>query len=80
MENAIKHNEITKNKPLDIEVEIHATHVIVANSYAPKKKKNIEGHKIGLTYLKNIYNYYEVDSFKTKILEDKFICILPLLS
>ncbi|WBL25735.1 sensor histidine kinase [Zunongwangia sp. HGR-M22] len=80
VENAIKHNEITKNKPLDIEVEIHATHVIVANSYTPKKKKNIEGHKIGLTYLKNIYNYYEVDSFKTKIVEDKFICILPLLS
>ncbi|HCV82121.1 MAG TPA: histidine kinase, partial [Zunongwangia profunda] len=63
-----------------IEVEINNTHVTVTNNYSPKKKEHIEGHKIGLTYLKNIYNYYEVDSFKTKIVEDKFICILPLLS
>ncbi|MAG88833.1 MAG: hypothetical protein CMB97_15995 [Flavobacteriaceae bacterium] len=80
VENAIKHNEITKSNPLNIEVEINNTHVTVTNNYSPKKKEHIEGHKIGLTYLKNIYNYYEVDSFKTKIVEDKFICILPLLS
>ncbi|WBL22728.1 histidine kinase [Zunongwangia sp. HRR-M8] len=79
VENAIKHNEITKNNPLHIELKIKNTHVIVSNNYSPKKKNNTEGHKIGLTYLKNIYNYYEVDSFKTKVLEDKFICILPLL-
>ena len=47
VENAIKHNEITKSNPLNIEVEINNTHVTVTNNYSPKKKEHIEGHKIG---------------------------------
>lgn len=80
VENAIKHNKITKNNPLNIEIEIKNTKIIVSNNYSPKNKKTTKSHKIGLTYLKNIYDYYEVDSFKTKIIAEKFICVLPLLS
>ncbi|REH01755.1 sensor histidine kinase [Flavobacterium aquicola] len=80
VENAIKHNEITKQKPLYISIVIHETEIIVSNNYAPRKNKDQSSHHIGLDYLRNNYEYYQVDTFRTVIDDGAFKCYLPLLS
>ncbi|WP_109830979.1 sensor histidine kinase [Reichenbachiella versicolor] len=78
VENAIKHNQITKKSPLYIDVTVEAEQIVVSNNYNPRIEKETESHQIGLDYLKNVYNYYG-DSFRTEIADSKFICYLPLL-
>ena len=80
VENAIKHNEITKLNPLFIEVIIKDEEINVINNYNPRKYKDTNSHHIGLNYLKNSYEYYKINSFKTEIIDGKFKCFLPLLS
>ena len=80
VENAIKHNEITKQKPLFIVVEIKNDCIIVSNNYNPRKNIEQNSHYIGLNYLKNSYEFHQVNSFKTEISDEKFKCYLPLLS
>ena len=80
VENAIKHNEITKQNPLSIEVIINNEEIIVLNNYNPRKINEQNSHHIGLNYLKNSYEYYQINSFKTEIIDGKFKCFLPLLS
>lgn len=79
VENAIKHNEITKQKPLFIEILVKDEEIIVTNNYNPRKTKKQNSHHIGLNYLKNSYEFYKTDTFKTEISDNKFICYLPLL-
>ena len=79
VENAIKHNEFTKKNPLQIEVVIYENHIEVINNYKPRKTKKTESHKLGLVYLKNTYDFYNVAGFKSEISETEFKCYLPLL-
>ncbi|WZL89376.1 histidine kinase [Salinimicrobium sp. 3283s] len=80
VENAIKHNEFTKSNPLIIEIIIHQEVIEVLNNYTPRKFNDKDSHKLGLTYLKNIYLHHQESRFKTEIIDGKFKCILPLLS
>ena len=80
VENAIKHNEITKQKPLYISIVIQESEIVVSNNYAPRKKKDQNSHHIGLDYLRNNYEYYHVNTFRTLIVDGTFKCYLPLLS
>lgn len=80
VENAIKHNEITKDNPLSIEITIEEEVLIVANNYTPRKNKNRNSHYLGLTYLENIYKHHQIDSFKVEVIHKQFRCHLPLLS
>lgn len=80
VENAIKHNNITKQNPLFIEVIILNDKIEVVNNYMPRKHKEENSHQIGLTYLENTYQYYQIKNFKTTILDGKFICTLPFIN
>lgn len=80
VENAIKHNVVTKDNPLRIEVVIDEHVILVSNYYTPRKKKEVHSHNLGLEYLKNIYEHHDVYSFEAKLVEGKFCCSLPLLS
>lgn len=80
VENAIKHNQITKIKPLVIEIIIDESFITVKNNYIPRKKKTIESHQIGLNYLRNTYQYYQISTFKTSIIEGEFVCELPYIT
>jgi sensor histidine kinase YesM len=80
VENAIKHNEFTKKAPLCIHININDNTVVVENTYRPRRKETKNSHNIGLDYLNNSYQYYNVHTFKTEIIDQKFICFLPLLS
>jgi len=80
IENAIKHNEITKKTPLFIKVLIEKDIIIVSNNYNPRKNNTETSYGIGLSYLSDFYTFYSVTSFKTVIFEKSFKCYLPLLS
>lgn len=80
VENAIKHNEITKKTPLFIKVLIDEDQIVVSNNYNPRKNKKETGYGIGLSYLKDFYTFYSVTTFKTEVFEESFKCYLPLLS
>lgn len=80
VENAIKHNEFTKQKPLFITIIIREEEIVVSNNYAPRKHKDADSHHIGLDYLRNNYEYYQINSFRTLIVNGEFQCFLPLLS
>ena len=78
VENALKHNIITAENPLLIQVFIEDKYVKVVNTLQPKKEKSIST-EFGLSYLKKIYNYYNNKTFDTYVSQDTFTCILPLL-
>lgn len=80
VENAIKHNEFTKQKPLFITIIIREEEIVVSNNYAPRKHKDANSHHIGLDYLRNNYEYYQINSFRTLIVNGEFQCFLPLLT
>ncbi|TYP99603.1 histidine kinase [Tenacibaculum adriaticum] len=78
VENAIKHNITSKEKPLFIVVLMLDKKVVVKNSYQPKKTIQ-KGNQFGLKYLKDIYNFYKTPNFKFYIKDDFFCCELPYL-
>ncbi|GFE00678.1 hypothetical protein KUL156_32700 [Alteromonas sp. KUL156] len=80
VENAIKHNEITKKNPLFIKVLIEEDQIIVSNNYNPRKNKKEASYSVGLGYLSNFYAFYNVKSFKTEVFNEDFKCYMPLLS
>ncbi|WP_166382301.1 sensor histidine kinase [Polaribacter sp. 11A2H] len=80
VENAIKHNEITKINPLVITIIIDEDFITVKNNYTPRKRKAKDSHHIGLTYLENTYQFYQITSFKTGVIDDEFVCILPFIT
>jgi sensor histidine kinase YesM len=55
VENAIKHNECSSEKPLKITVFSENDRVIVSNSFQPKNKQFLESTGIGLSNLKSRY-------------------------
>lgn len=79
VENAIKHNEFTKQNPLQIELLFYENYIEVINTYTPRKTPKAASHKLGLIYLKNTYNFYNIEGFQTEITGNKFKCRLPLL-
>jgi LytS/YehU family sensor histidine kinase len=78
VENAIKHNMATGEKPLTTSIVIKEDHVIITNNL--QKKAVVEpSTKFGLNYLNSIYKYYSKTDFTASEKEDIFVCILPLI-
>lgn len=78
IENVIKHNLATQEKPLRTQIIVKQAQVIIINNL--QKKKNTEpSTKFGLNYLQSIYNYYSKNDFEASEKEENFICILPLI-
>jgi sensor histidine kinase YesM len=78
VENAIKHNLATPEKPLHTQIIIKENLVIITNNL--QKKQNTEpSTKFGLNYLRSIYNYYSKNDFEALEKGGSYICILPLI-
>lgn len=78
LENAFKHNVISKKKPLHIEVYTEADYLVVKNNKQPKLSQE-KSHQMGL---KNLASRYEFLSDKQVIIKDtndSFIVSLPLI-
>ncbi|CAN5127452.1 hypothetical protein BH09BAC3_BH09BAC3_27780 [soil metagenome] len=56
MENAIKHNVVSKKNPLEIRIEVIDSHIEVANNFQPKEVKE-PSTNLGLQNIRNRYDF-----------------------
>ena len=78
IENAIKHNAVSKETPLEINIFIENEYTIVSNNINPKLHKQ-PGTGMGI---KNIINRYNLLSHKKVVITNpikNFIVSLPIL-
>lgn len=79
VENAIKHNLITKMHPLCINIHIKDNNLIVSNHYQPRAESDTLSIGVGYQGIRQIYNTVGCSSFEFGIKENDYICKLPLL-
>ncbi len=77
-ENAIKHNVISTEKPLTIEVLVADDHLIVKNNLQ-RKKQVMTSTKIGLENIKNRYAFFSANQVQVLAHEEVFEVRLPLI-
>ncbi|GMN10374.1 hypothetical protein MTsPCn9_31600 [Croceitalea sp. MTPC9] len=78
LENAIKHNVISKAKPLLINVEVENDYLVVANKIQPKSTQ-IPSTKVGLKNIEKRYHLISGKSIEIKSDKDHFRIAIPLL-
>ncbi|WP_235010881.1 MULTISPECIES: sensor histidine kinase [Aquimarina] len=78
LENAIKHNVISKAKPLVINVGVKDNHLIVDNKMQPKSTQ-LPSTKVGLKNIKKRYALISSKTLEIKNEGNRFIVSLPLL-
>lgn len=82
VENAIKHNIITKEKPLHIKISLQHDEIIISNNYNPKTKSILTNNSLGIG-LNNLKNQYKLLNSKIpsfKIEEGFYIARIPLIA
>jgi sensor histidine kinase YesM len=79
VENAIKHNIISDDMPLKIEMEIEDGFVIVRNNLQKKKTINSGKEPLGLENLRKRYAYLSGASVEIIESDSKFIVKLPII-
>jgi hypothetical protein len=79
VENAIKHNIISDDMPLKIEMEIEDGFVIVSNNLQKKKTIILGKETLGLENLKKRYAYLSSASVEVIEANGKFIVKLPII-
>jgi len=78
LENAIKHNVISKSKPLIVDVKIENECLVVDNKIQPKSSQ-LPSTKLGLKNIEKRYHLISDQSPEIKNDGDRFIVSLPLL-
>lgn len=79
VENAIKHNIISDEMPLKIELVVEDGFVIVKNNIQKKKTVVSEGEPLGLENLKKRYAYLSDSAMQVITSENEFIAKLPVI-
>lgn len=80
IENAIKHNEITRQHPLSIRIYRKEDTLVVENVYRPRSDSSESSLGVGFENIRKIYAYCSDKQFEYRIQDGHFICILPLLA
>lgn len=78
IENAAKHNHVSKENPLHIRIQSDGHYLIVRNNYQQRQSEVVSG-KQGLTYLEKTYQFYKSNDFRSGVEGDEYVCYLPLL-
>jgi len=78
IENAVKHNVTSKNKPLQIELSSDEEFVIVRNNLQ-KKDQQYSSTKLGLANIESRYKLLVDQNIVVKETEDEFIVKLPII-
>ncbi len=78
IENAVKHNITSKNKPLKIELDSNSTHITVKNNLQ-RKNQNYSSTKLGLANISSRYNLLVDEDIHVIENEDSFIVKLPII-
>ncbi|MBN2275921.1 MAG: sensor histidine kinase [Bacteroidales bacterium] len=80
VENAIKHNIVSDDMPLKIEITVEDGFIIVRNNIQKKKTVVSKNEPLGLENLKNRYAYLTNSSIEIIDYESEFAVKLPLLN
>jgi sensor histidine kinase YesM len=78
LENAIKHNVISDDKPLTVEFTEEEDYVVVKNNFQPKKSE-IVSNKVGLENIRSRYKYLSAKEVIIENSESEFIVKIPVL-
>lgn len=78
-ENAIKHNIISSEKPLFMEVFIQNGDKLVVKNNLQKKNQVMNSTKLGLQNIKNRYRFFSEKEVEVIVTQESFIVILPML-
>ncbi len=79
LENAIKHNVISKSKPLTVDVAVQDNNLVVSNKMEPKSTQ-VPSTKVGLANIKKRYALISGKSIEITNIENRFMVSLPLLT
>jgi LytS/YehU family sensor histidine kinase len=79
IENAVKHNTLTRSQPLKIDIFTTSGSKIVINNNLQTKTSNVQSNKVGLENIKNKYELLGYNDFE--ILKDNksYTVVLPLI-
>ena len=79
VENALKHNQYSKEKPLHVEISSIQNDALVVRNNIQKRTKVEETTKMGLQNIKKRYSYYTNKQVLVREEEAFFEVIIPLL-
>ena len=80
VENAVKHNIISKTQPVKVEIHTVDGYLTVRNNLNKKAKGIIESTGIGLSNIREKYKLLNRQDVRIEETSDQFIVTLPLLS
>lgn len=78
IENAVKHNILSKSKPLQIRIKSEGNYIVVSNNLQLRTDVRDSG-KQGLNYLQSTYAYFGEEELKHGIEGEEYRCYLPVL-
>jgi LytS/YehU family sensor histidine kinase len=78
IENAVKHNILSKSNPLKIRIESLGEGIMVSNNLQLRPDVRDSG-KQGLNYLQSTYAYFGNQQLKYGVEGDQYQCFLPVL-
>jgi len=78
VENCVKHNVISSDKPLEIKISCDGKYLKIVNTLQPKLD-SVDSEKIGLENLKRRFSYFTDTELQVIKTEDEFIVKLPII-
>lgn len=79
VENVVKHNSLSKNKPLVIDIFTTAGNKLIVNNNLQRRTVNVPSNKVGLNNIKAKYHLLTVKGFQVMEDEKNFTVVLPLI-
>ena len=81
IENAIKHNIIEKQRPLEVFLRSTGDCIVVSNNYQPRNGFTANGHskQLGLKNLKNQYRMIHTKAPSFELRNGKYVAVIPLI-
>ena len=79
MENAVKHNSLSKNKPLSVEIFTTPGNKLIVNNNLQRRIKKAPSNNVGLENIRTKYQLLDLPGFQ--VMEDarNFMVMLPLI-
>jgi LytS/YehU family sensor histidine kinase len=79
VENVVKHNVVSRNKPLEIDIFTTAGNKLVINNNLQRRTIKAPSNKVGLDNIKSKYNLLKQPGFQVMEDEKNFTVVLPLI-
>lgn len=79
VENAAKHNAVTRKKPLHLKVFVEGDYIVVENNLNPKKTFSNESTNLGLNYIKTTIAQFSQFKINIEQTDEYFKVEIPLI-